>query len=157
MCFLDFTEQSQDAVVDNVGARANDDADDFGDFQSLLIDGLQLVKWFVGVRKRLEISEILACPAVTALVKFDAFLNLLPDGFFRVAVGRVEGRVAAKSAAARADSAVAVGTTEARVDADFLHPSAELLREIVAVTVESAIVAPRKSHSSCFLSQNHQN
>ena len=73
-------------------------------------------------------------------MEFNAFLNLLPDGLLRPTIRRIEGLVAAKRAAARADLAVAVRTAEPRVDADFLYPAAELSREIAAVAVETATV-----------------
>ena len=79
-------------------------------------------------------------------MELDTFLNLLPDGFFRLTIGWIEGRITAKGTATRTDFAVAVGTIEARVDADFLHAPPELLREVVAVAVETAAVAPRISH-----------
>ena len=79
-------------------------------------------------------------------MELNAFLNLLPDAFFGLALGGIEGGIAAKSTSARTDFAVAVGATEARVDADFLHAPAELLREVVAVTVETAVITPKVGH-----------
>ena len=140
MRFLDFFEQLQDAVVDKVGPRADDDANDFGHFQGLFVDVLQFLNRLVCVRKRLEISEILVRPAITPLVEFNAFLNLLTDGLLRPTIGRIESLVAAKSATASADSPIAIRAAEARIDADFLHTPAELLLEVVAVAVETAAV-----------------
>ena len=73
-------------------------------------------------------------------MKFYTFLNLLLDRLLGPTIRWVESLVAAKSTSARTDFAVAVGATEARVDADFLHAPAELLREVVAVTVETAAI-----------------
>jgi hypothetical protein len=73
-------------------------------------------------------------------VKLNALLNLLLDGLFWPTIGWVESLVAAKSTTTRADFPVTVGTTEACIDADFLHTPAELLREVVAVTVETAAI-----------------
>ena len=83
-------------------------------------------------------------------MKLDAFLNLLLDGLLRPAIRWVESLVAAKSTAARADFPIAIGTTEARIDADFLHTPTELLREVVAVAVETPVVAPREKHIVFF-------
>ena len=74
------------------------------------------------------------------------FLNLLLDGLLGPTIRWVESLVAAKSTATRADFAIAIGTTEARVDADLLHTSPELLREVVAVAVEPPVVAPWIGH-----------
>ena len=79
-------------------------------------------------------------------MKFYSFLNLLLDRFLGPTIRWVESLVAAKGTAARADFSIAIGTTEARVDADFLHTSPELLREVVAVAVEPPVVAPRIGH-----------
>ena len=73
-------------------------------------------------------------------MKLYAFLNLLLNGLFRLTIRRIESLIAAKSAPARADFPIAIGATEARVDADFLHTPTELLREVVAVAVETAAV-----------------
>lgn len=73
-------------------------------------------------------------------MEFNAFLNLLLDGFLWLAIRRIERRIAAKSATARADFPVAVRAAEACVDADFLHPVAELPFEVAAVAVETAVV-----------------
>ena len=90
---------------------------------------------FVGVGKRLEVGEILIGPAVTALVEFDAFLDLLADAFFWTAIGGIEGLVAAEGAASRADLAVTVGTAEAGIDADFLDAGAEQRLEVLAIGI----------------------
>jgi hypothetical protein len=115
-------------------------------FQSLSINPFQLLQRLVCIRKRLKIRQILIRPTIPPLVKLDAFLNLLLDGLLRPTIRRVESVITAKSASPRADFPIAVGTTEARVDADFLHTPTELLREVVAVAVESPVVAPRKGH-----------
>jgi hypothetical protein len=115
-------------------------------FKSLLIDTLQLFNRLVSIRKRLKISQILVCPTIPPLVELYAFLNLLLDGLLRSTIRRVEGLIAAKSATTRADFPIAIWATEARVDADLLHAPAELLREVVAVAVESAFVSPGISH-----------
>ncbi len=146
MRFLDFFEQLQDAVVDKVGSRADDDSNDFGHFQGLFVDVLQFLNRLVCVRKRLEISEILVRPAITPSVELNAFLNLLTDGLLRPTIRRVESLVAAKSATARADSPIPIGAAEARIYADFLHSPAELLLEVVAVAVKASGVAPREGH-----------
>ena len=90
-------------------------------------------------------------------VEVNAFLDLLLDGLLRLTIRWVESLVAAKRAASRADFTVTVGTTEACIDTNLLHPASELLREVVAVAVESAFVAPRVNHRILFLSQNQQN
>jgi hypothetical protein len=113
-------------------------------FQSLFINPFQLFQRLVSIRKRLKISQILIRPTIPPLVKLNAFLNLLLDGLLRPTIRRVEGIITAKGAPARADFAIAIGTTETRVDADFLHTPTELLREVVAVAVETPVVAPRK-------------
>ena len=79
-------------------------------------------------------------------MKFYTFLNLLLDGLLGPTIRWVESLVAAKGTAARADFSIAIGTTEARVDADFLNTSPELLREVVAVAVEPPVVAPWIGH-----------
>jgi hypothetical protein len=96
----------------------------------------------------LEISQVFVGATVSSLVKFYAFLYLLFDGLLGTAIGRVEGLVAAEGAASHADFSIPVGTAEVGVDADLLHPSAELLRKIAAVTVETAFVAPGIGHGS---------
>ena len=73
-------------------------------------------------------------------MEYNAFFDLLPDAFLRLAIRRIERRIAAKSATARADFPVAVRAAEARVDADFLHTSSKLLLEVVAVAVETAAI-----------------
>ena len=72
------------------------------------------------------------------------FLDLLLDGLLWPTIRRIEGLIAAKCAASCTDFPIPIGTTEARVDADFLHTPAKLLREVVAVAVETPFVAPRK-------------
>ena len=79
-------------------------------------------------------------------MKFNAFLNLQFDRLLWSTIRRIESLVTAKSAAARADFAIAIGTTEARVDADLLHTPSELLREVVAVAVETPVVTPWIGH-----------
>ena len=79
-------------------------------------------------------------------MKFNAFLNLQFDRLLWSTIRRIEGLIAAKGTTTCADSPIAIGTTEARVDADLLHAPAELLREVVAVAVESAFVSPGISH-----------
>ena len=73
-------------------------------------------------------------------MELNAFLNLLLDGFLGSTIRWIESFVAAKSAAARADSPIPIGATEARIDADFLHTPSELLLEVVAVAVETAAI-----------------
>ena len=75
-------------------------------------------------------------------MKHNALLNLLLDGLLRPTIRRVESLIAAKSTAACADFAIPIGTTEACVDANLLHAAAKLLREIVAITIETSVVAP---------------
>ena len=81
-------------------------------------------------------------------MELNAFLNLLLDGLLGPTIRWVESFIAAKGTASRADFPIPVGTAEARVDADLLHPPAELLRKIAAVTVETAFVAPGIGHGS---------
>ena len=157
MRLLYLVEVSQNVLINQIRPRADDDADDFGfwaahvipcracamgiyGLQSLFINALQFLQGLVGVRKRLEISQILTRPAIPPLVELDAFLNLLLDALFGPTIRRVESLVAAKRAAARADSSIPIRATEPRVDADFLHASAELLLEVVAVAVETAAI-----------------
>ena len=108
--------------------------------KSLAVNPFQLLQRLVSVRKRLEISQILACPTITPLVECNAFLNLLLDGFFWLAIRWIECRVAAKSATARTEFPIAVRAAEPRIDADFLHTPTELLREVAAVAVETAVI-----------------
>jgi hypothetical protein len=75
-------------------------------------------------------------------MKFNAFLNLLLDALLWSAIRRIEGLIAAKGTTTCADSPIPIGAAEARVDADFLYTPAELLREVVAVAVETPVVAP---------------
>jgi hypothetical protein len=77
-------------------------------------------------------------------VELYTFLNLLLDRLLGPTIRRIESVIAAKSTSPCADFPIAVGATEARVDADFLHTPSELLREVVAVAVETPVVAPRK-------------
>jgi hypothetical protein len=79
-------------------------------------------------------------------MKLNTFLNLLLNALFCPTIRRIEGLIAAKSTATRADFPVTIRTTETRVDADFLHTPTKLLREVVAVAVETPIVAPRRGH-----------
>ena len=109
-------------------------------FKSLLINALQHLQRLVSIRKRLKISQILISPAIPPLVKLKAFLNLLFDGLLWSTVRRIEGIVAAKSTTSRADFPISIRATEARVDADFLHTTSELLRKVVAVAVESTAI-----------------
>jgi hypothetical protein len=89
-------------------------------------------------------------------MELNAFLYLLLDALFGIAIGGVESFIAAKSAATCADFAVTIGTAETRVDADFLHASAELLRKVVVVTVETPIIAPREKHGLFFCHKTHK-
>ena len=73
-------------------------------------------------------------------MKLNAFLDLLLDGLLRPTIRRVESLVAAKSTSPCADFPIAIGATKACINADFLHTSPELLREVVAVAVETPIV-----------------
>jgi hypothetical protein len=114
--------------------------------KSLFVDAFQLFQRLISIRKRLKISQILARPTVTLSMKLNTFLNLLLNALFWSTIRRVEGLIAAKSATTCADFAVAIRATEARINADFLHATAELLREVVAVAIETPIVAPRKGH-----------
>lgn len=79
-------------------------------------------------------------------MKLYTFLNLLHDAFLGPTIRRIESCIAAKGTTTRADFAIAVGTAEASVDADFLHAPPELLREVVAVAVETPFVTPRVGH-----------
>ena len=83
-------------------------------------------------------------------MKLDAFLNLLSDAFFRLAIRWVEGVVAAEGASTGADGAVAVRAAESRVDADFLDTTAELALDVRGVAVETTIITPRE-HCFYFL------
>ena len=58
-------------------------------------------------------------------MEFDAFLYLLTNAFVGMAVGGVEGIVAAEGTASGAEGPVTVGTGEASGDADFLDTGAE--------------------------------
>ena len=108
--------------------------------KSLSINLFQLLQWLVSIRKRLEISQILIRPTITLLVKFNAFLNLLLDGLFLPTIRRIESLVATKRAPSRTDFPIPIRAAEARIDADFLHTPTELLREVVAITVETAAI-----------------
>ena len=79
-------------------------------------------------------------------MEFNAFFNLLLDAFLGLAIGGVESGIAAKSTTPCADFAITIGTAEACIDTNFLHTTTELLREVVAVTIESPLVAPREVH-----------
>jgi hypothetical protein len=79
-------------------------------------------------------------------MELNAFLDLLLDGLLGLTIGWIESLVAAKRAATCADFPIPVGTAEACVDTDLLHTASELLREVVAVAVESAFVTPGISH-----------
>ena len=83
-------------------------------------------------------------------MKYDAFFNLFTYCLGRFAVGWVEGVVIAETASSSADVSVAVGTSEAGVDADFLHASAKKPLEVGAVTVETTAVAPWE-YAFCFV------
>lgn len=124
--------------MNQVGSGADDEADDAGYFQGLLVKGLEFFQGFVGVGEGLEVGQVLACAAVSSLVELDAFFDLLADAFFGLAVGGVEGLVAAEGTPPGAEGAVAVGAGESRVDADFLHPTPELPVEIIAIAVVSS-------------------
>ena len=78
------------------------------------------------------------------------FLDLLTHAFLGAAIRRVESVVAAESTTAGAYLAITVRAAEARVDADFLHTTAEFALEVRAVAVETPIIAPRK-HDFYFL------
>ena len=73
-------------------------------------------------------------------MELNAFFNLLLNTFLRPTIRRIESLVAAKSASSRADFPIPIRTTEARIDADFLHTPPKLLREVVAVAVETAAI-----------------
>ena len=83
-------------------------------------------------------------------MKLNTFLNLLPDTFLRFTIGRIESGITTKGAATCADFSVSIGATETCVNADFMYPATELLREVVAVAVESPLVAPRIYHFVSF-------
>ena len=78
-----------------------------------------------------------------------SFLDLLANAFFGTAVRRVKGVVTAESASAGAYLTIAVRATEPRVDADFLHTTAEFALEVRAVAVETPVIAPRE-HVAIF-------
>ena len=148
MGLLDFVEVIQQGFIDEVGTGSDDDADNIGNFYCLLINGFQVGERFVGVGIGLKVGEVPGGPTIAALMEFDAFFNLLPDAFLRAAVGRIEGIVAAKGAASGTECPIAVRTAEAGIDADFLHSSAELLGEVVAVAVEASSVEDGLSHGA---------
>lgn len=73
-------------------------------------------------------------------MKLNPFLNLLLDGLLRPTIRRIESLVATKRAPSRTDFPIPIRAAEARIDADFLHAPTELLREVVAITVETAAI-----------------
>ena len=148
MGLLDFVEVIQQGFINEVGTGSDDDADNIGNFYCLLINGFQVGERFVGVGVGLEIGEVTVRATVTSLVELDPLLDLLRDALLRSAVGGVECLVAAKGAASGTECPVAVRTAEAGIDADFLHSSAELLGEVVAVAVEASSVEDGLSHGA---------
>lgn len=144
MPLLDFVEQQQDVVIDQIGACADNNANDSLYIKGFTVSPFQFVQRLVSVGIGLKISQVAAGTTVTFLMKGYAFFDLLPDGLVGTAVGRVESRIAAKGTAAGAYGAVAVRTAKTRIDADFLHTTAELTAEISPVTVETALVAPKE-------------
>jgi hypothetical protein len=112
--------------------------------KSLTVDVFQLLQRLISIRKWLKISQILVCSTIPLLVKLYAFLNLLLDGLLWPTIRGVESFVAAKGTASRADFPIPIGTAESCIDADFLHPSTELLREIATIAIESSFITPRE-------------
>ena len=80
MRFLFLSEVLQNILINQVGPCAYNNASNLGNVQSLLVDAFQFLKRFVGIRKRLEISQVFVGTTVSSLVKFYAFLDLLLDG-----------------------------------------------------------------------------
>ena len=173
MRFLDFVEVLQESLVNQIGPCANNDTDDawffqglgrhvipalacvlagIYAFQSLSINLFQLLQRLVCIRKWLKISQILIGATIPFLMEFNAFFNLLLNAFLWLAIGGIESGIAAKSATTCTDFPITVGTTESRINTNLLHTPTELLCEVVALTIESPLVAPRESHGfACFV------
>ena len=75
-------------------------------------------------------------------MEFNAFLDLLADGFVGMAIRRIECVVAAESTTSGAYLAIAVRAAKTCVDADFLDTGTELACEVRGVAVKTTIIAP---------------
>jgi len=117
-----------------VGPCADDEADDVGNGEGLLVARLECGEDGVGVGVCLEVGEVFH-GGVFAGEELLAFLQLLGNGLGGGAVGGVEGLVVAVGAAARAYRAVAVGAGEACVDGYFLGLAAQEAGEPGAIFV----------------------
>ena len=134
------------ALVDAVGARADDDPRDVGMREGFIVKRLQPLQRGIGVGKGLEIDQVTPRRAVTVAVKLDALGDLLPDALRGHAIRRGERSVVTERTPSFADRPVAVGAREARINGKFLHPAAEQTAEVPRIGVEPPRIAPRVDH-----------
>ena len=134
------------ALVDAVGARADDDSRHAGMRAGLIVKPLQPLQRGVGVGKSLEIDQVALRRTVAVAVEFDPLGDLLPDALRGHAIRRGERSVVTERTPSLADRPVAVGAGEARIDGKFLHPAAEQTAEVPRIGVEPPRIAPRVSH-----------
>ena len=76
-------------------------------------------------------------------MKLNAFFDLLAYTFVGAAVGWVKRVVATERTSSSAYCAVAVGAAEAGVDANLLHTTAELSRDVCGIAVKTTIITPK--------------
>ena len=129
--------------VHAVGPRADDDARHVGMRQRLAVHLLQPLQRRIGVRKRLEVDQILRRRAVTPAVELDPLLDLPPHPLDRHAVRGSERPVVAERTSSPAYRSVPVGTREPGVHRQFLHAAAEHAAKIPRIGVEPPVIAPR--------------
>lgn len=134
------------ALVDAVGARADDDSRHAGMREGLIVKPLQPLQRGVGVGKSLEIDQVALRRTVAVAVEFDPLGDLLPDALRGHAIRRGERSVVTERTPSLSDRPVAVGAGEARIDGKFLHPAAEQTAEVPRIGVEPPRIAPRVSH-----------
>lgn len=107
------------ALVDAVGARADDDSRHAGMREGLIVKPLQPLQRGVGVGKSLEIDQVALRRTVAVAVEFDPLGDLLPDALRGHAIRRGERSVVTERTPSLSDRPVAVGAGEAASTESF--------------------------------------
>lgn len=84
-------------------------------------------------------------------MKFDTFVDLLPNALRGVAIRGCECLVRAEGTAARRDSPITIGAPQRGIDRELLHPTAHQLSEIGGVTIETTGILRFVIHNCEFI------
>ena len=114
----------EERVGHAVRARADDDTHNIFHLQGLFIELAETVDGGIGVGISLEVGQILHL-GVFPRKELLASLQLTGDAVLALTVGRIEGAVVAVDAATCGETAIAVGTGEARIDGNLLYTEGE--------------------------------